>query len=308
MKKLRFGLDLGGTKLMGIAADSDHNIDFLQKILLPKKIDAKIIVDLLAEMVHTLVSGTNSRVPDAVGLSVPSPVNVEKGVAQHLVSFGLKNVPLVKMLEDKIGCKVIMDNDVNLVTLAEFHLGAGRGADSLYTFYPGTGLGGGYIQHGELIRGFNYTAAEIGHAVIIVEHGGKRRTQTFESVVSNRGFKAMFQEALDAGKTSVLAGKESFRSGDLVDAWNTGDEVVRDLLTFQAEVQGIGIANVINITGVERIIMGGNVYHKLKDDLMPIVESTARKHAIGDGMKGVEIRLNELGNEAPALGATLLLK
>lgn len=307
MDTLQLGLDLGGTKLLGIAATPDHQIRYQKKILLPDTVDLKIIVKLLAEMVTHLLEANGSSLPEAVGLSIPSPVDVDRGIAKHLVSFGLKNVPLVRLLESQIGCRVIMDNDVNLVTLAEYHLGAGRNAHSLYTFYPGTGLGGGYIQHGKLVRGFNYTAAEVGHMVILTEQNGERRYRTLESIVSNRGFRSLYQEAIKSGRTSILAGKAVFRSGDLVAAWVTGDEVVRELLTFQAEIQGIGIANVINITGVERIILGGNVYHKLKDELLPIVESTARKYAIGNGMDGVEIRLNELGNEAPALGATLLL-
>ncbi|NOZ75914.1 MAG: ROK family protein [FCB group bacterium] len=307
MNNVRFGLDLGGTKLLGLVTTPDQNILYQKKTLLPQPVDLNTIVRLLAAMVADLQSGAGCDPPERIGLSVPSPVDVELGVAKHLVSFGLENIPLSRMLEEKIGRRVVMDNDVNLVTLAEYHLGAGRGVQSLYTFYPGTGLGGGYIQHGKLVRGFNYTAAEVGHMVILMEQNGERRYRTLESIVSNRGFRSMFKDALKSGRTSILAGETSFRSGDLVRAWKSGDEVVRDLLTFQAEIQGIGIANVINITGVERIILGGNVYHKLKEELLPIVEYTARKYAIGNGMDDVEIRLNELGNEAPALGATLLL-
>jgi len=75
------------------------------------------------------------------------------------------------------------------------------------------------------------------------------------------------------------------------------------------QLQGLGeagIANVINITGVERIILGGTIYHELQDDLLPIIEKNAVKYAIGNGMDGVDILLNELGDEAPALGASML--
>ena len=69
---------------------------------------------------------------------------------------------------------------------------------------------------------------------------------------------------------------------------------------------GIGIANVINITGVERIIVGGTIYHELESDLIPIVKENAEKYSIGNGMEGVKILLNDLGDEAPALGASML--
>jgi predicted NBD/HSP70 family sugar kinase len=82
--------------------------------------------------------------------------------------------------------------------------------------------------------------------------------------------------------------------------------VLSELLEYQARALGIGIANVINITGVERIILGGTIYHELQDDLLPIIEKNAVKYAIGNGMDGVDILLNELGDEAPALGASML--
>ena len=79
-----------------------------------------------------------------------------------------------------------------------------------------------------------------------------------------------------------------------------------NILSYQAEVLGIAVANVVNVTGVERILIGGQIYHLLKDELLPIVKGTATKHAIGSGMKNVDILLNQLGPEAPALGVTML--
>ncbi len=109
---------------------------------------------------------------------------------------------------------------------------------------------------------------------------------------------------------AVFLGSCRFSSGlvenDILEAWNSGDIVLQDLLKYQAKVLGIAIANIVNITGVERIIVGGHFYHVLENQLLHIVDESANKHAIGDGMKGVNILLNKLGPEAPALGATLL--
>ena len=96
------------------------------------------------------------------------------------------------------------------------------------------------------------------------------------------------------------------RQADIFDAWRKSDTVVSELLTYQARALGIGIANVINITGVERIIIGGTIYHELESDLLPIVRENADKYSIGNGLDGVKIVLNDLGDEAPALGASML--
>ena len=200
-----------------------------------------------------------------------------------------------------------LGNDVNMATLAEYKFGAGRGVLSLFTFYPGTGLGGGYIYEGKLVTGFNSTAAEIGHVVIDIDGPLCKcgRHGCLEAIVSYHGIKTMLSEKLSSGAESIID-HTSFRAVDIFEAWRKGDQIISELLEYQARALGIGIANVINITGVERIILGGTIYHELQDDLLPIIEKNAVKHAIGNGMDGVNILMNELGDEAPALGASML--
>ena len=123
--------------------------------------------------------------------------------------------------------------------------------------------------------------------------------------MSYHGLKTMLGEKLSRGAESIVD-HNGFRATDIFDAWRKGDPVVSELLEYQALALGIGIANVINITGVERIILGGTIYHELQDDLLPIIKKNAIKYAIGNGMDGVDIFLNELGDEAPALGASML--
>ena len=194
-----------------------------------------------------------------------------------------------------------------MATLAEHKFGAGKGVSSLFTFYPGTGLGGGYIYKGKLIIGFNYTAAEVGHMVIDIDGPLCKcgRHGCLEAIVSYHGLKTMLDEKLAAGAVCNID-PSSFRATNIFKAWRMGDPVLSELLEYQARALGIGIANVINITGVERIILGGTIYQELQDDLLPIVEKNAAKYAIGNGMDGVDIVMNELGGEAPALGAAML--
>jgi glucokinase len=308
MPSYRIGLDLGGTKLLGIVTDPDHTVVKRRKQALANITAVTDMIDVIAELFEELSNGLDSREIDAVGLALPSPVDPERGLAKSLTAFGWKNVPVGELLMERLGRRVKLGNDVNLATLAEFRLGAGRGARSLYTFYPGTGLGGGYIHNGKLVLGTNHTAAEVGHMVVQID--GPRcncgQTGCLEAIVSNAGFRRMVAQAVEEGRTTVLSSTDRYTSETIVSAWEAGDEVVREILSFQAKTLGIGIANVINITGVERIIIGGDVYRRLWDDLYPMVRSRAEAHAIGGGMEGVVICLNALGAEAPALGATLL--
>jgi glucokinase len=304
MTKNKIGIDLGGTKLLGILTDYHSNILKKKKIKIQKNITLDKIID---DIVNIYIELSRDLEIERIGMAVPSSVQFESGIASFLPAYGWKNVPFKQLINSKIGVEVNVDNDVNLATLAEYKLGAGKGVKSLYTFYPGTGIGGGYISNGKLIRGYNGTTGEIGHMVIDFNGAKCKCGQRgcLETIVSNTGFKRLLDKA-KLTKGSSLLQDNNVGSKNIVEAWYAGDLIVQGILKYQAEVLGIAIANVINITGVERILVGGQIYHLLKDELLPIMEVTANKHAIGNGMKNVDILLNQLGPEAPALGATLL--
>ena len=302
MGNYKIGVDLGGTKLLGVLTDNHSNIIKKKKVKIQKNINLENIID---EIINIYIELSQDVEIETLGMAVPSSVQIESGIASFLPAYGWRDVPFQKLIESEIGIMVRLENDVNMATLAEFKLGAGIGVNSLYTFYPGTGIGGGYISNGILIRGKNGTAGEIGHMVIDVNGAKCKCGQSgcLETIVSNTGFKRLLDESKNA---SSLDNVENIRSENIVEAWNSGDSTIQHILKYQAEVLGVAVANVINITGVERIIIGGQVYHLFEDELLPIVRETSKEHAIGDGMKNVDILLNKLGPEAPALGVTLL--
>ena len=303
----RIGLDLGGTKVLGVVTDSDHKVIHRKKHRLSNRADISAVMDQISNVYTSLTEQAGDEEIASVGIALPSPVDNELGHAKHLTAFQEKELPVRDMLKERTGVDIKLGNDVNMATLAEYKFGAGQGVSSLFTFYPGTGLGGGYIYEGILVTGFNSTAAEVGHVIIDIDGPLCKcgRHGCLEAIVSYHGLKTMLSEKLSRGAASVID-HTSFRASDIFEAWRKGDPVISELLKYQARALGIGIANIINITGVERIILGGTIYHELQDDLLPIVEKNAVKHAIGDGMDGVDILLNELGDEAPALGASML--
>ena len=305
MKNYKIGIDLGGTKLLGIIVDDSHNILNKKKIKIQKNITIDKLIDEIASIYTELSQDLEI---ERLGLAVPSSVQIESGIASFLPAYGWRDIQFKKILENELGIEVKVDNDVNMATLAEYKLGAGIGVKSLYTFYPGTGIGGGYISNGKLVHGFNGTAGEIGHMVVDI-NGTKCNCGQYgclETIVSNTAFKRLLKESKANKQYFGKINADSSGSKDILEAWNSGDTVLQDILKYQAEVLGIAIANIVNITGVERIIVGGHFYHVLREKLLPIVEESTNKHAIGNGMKNVDILLNKLGSEAPALGATLL--
>ncbi len=302
MNNYNVGIDLGGTKLLGILVNSSNIILEKKKVKIRNNITIEKLIDEIIDIYSALSHGLKV---EKLGMAVPSSVQFESGIASFLPAYRWKNVPFKHLIESKIRVDVSLDNDVNMATLAEFKLGAGIGINSLYTFYSGTGIGGGYISGGELIRGHNGTAGEIGHMIVDINGVKCKCGQRgcLETIVSNSGFRRLYNESKNS---SSLNNIDNITGENIVEAWNSGDSAVQNILRYQAKVLGVAVANIINITGVERILIGGQIYHLLKEELLPIVKRTAKMHAIGNGLKNVEILLNQLGSEAPALGATLL--
>lgn len=304
MESVRIGLDLGGSKLLGIIAGNEGRLLHSEKMDVPALSNSHDLADLMGTMVTRI---RNGYAVESVGVSVPGPVAAD-GTVATLVNLGLEHINIRPLLEKRLGVPVRIGNDVNCATLAEYRYGAGRGFHSLFTLYPGTGLGGGYIQNGDLVTGLNGTAGEIGH--MVVDINGQRcncgNKGCLETLVSNIAFRRILKEKGIHDLADIYPGS-SLSYGEMTEkAWHDNHPAVRETIMFQAEMMGIGIANIINLMGVDCILIGGNLYRRLGGDLLPLVISKAEEYALGNGLDGVEIKLTSLGAEAPALGTTLL--
>ncbi|MDQ1375607.1 MAG: glucokinase, partial [Actinomycetota bacterium] len=162
------GVDLGGTKIYAVSLKGAEVVDEA-KAKTPTQGGPLAIVDAIAELVRGL------KVDDleAVGVGAPGVVDIASGTVQQAPNlhgwvdpFGLG--PAISEALD--GVRVEVDNDVNVGTLAELRVGAGRGGRDLLGVFVGTGVGGGLVLDGELRRGQTGLAGEIGH-VIVDQHG-----------------------------------------------------------------------------------------------------------------------------------------
>ena len=107
--------------------------------------------------------------PQAIGIAVPGTVDRDEGVAVSAVNLGWQNLPLVALLQDRYGLPGVIANDANAGAWGEFVFGTGRDRQHLVYITVGTGIGGGIIEDGRVVRGSG-AAGEIGH--ILVNPGG----------------------------------------------------------------------------------------------------------------------------------------
>lgn len=307
------GMDLGASKIYVLIRSDEGETVGHSRGETPR--------GLMADIADALKSNFDSALNDSgltianiagIGVGVPGPVG-PGGMVSVMPNLELVNVPVGEILERVFGKPVQAENDVNLAVLAEYHLGSGRGLTSLYGIVPGTGVGGGYVMDGKIVRGKNATAGEIGHMVLKIDGPvcGCGQRGHLEALVGRLALLRELRSAHERGEGSILMthADEDFRTvgaNELKDAWDRGDVFTKNLLTQEARVLGVAVANVINLTGVEGVVIGGRVFEAMGDDLLPIVEETAFRHAIGGGMKGVRLVVSSLKEEAVALGATLL--
>jgi glucokinase len=167
MSDYAIGVDLGGTNLR--AAAVGRNGKMLNKIAGSTPVGAgrNAVISDMVRAIETLQAGLPGQELAGVGVGVPGFILMDQGIvvgAPNLPEFD--NYPVRDEIEKRLGAKVILENDANAAALGEKWMGAGRDVDDLILLTLGTGIGGGIISNGKVLRGSLGMAGEIGHITI----------------------------------------------------------------------------------------------------------------------------------------------
>jgi fructokinase len=155
MTRLRIGIDLGGTKIEALALDAAGREVFRKRVATPRG-DYAATLSVVKALVHQIGEGT-------VGIGIPGAESHATGLIKNANSTWLIGKPLVKDLEAALGRPVRLENDANCFALSEATDGAAKGAPVVFGVILGTGVGGGIVVDGKVIRGANAIAGEWGH-------------------------------------------------------------------------------------------------------------------------------------------------
>ncbi|HNZ26491.1 MAG TPA: ROK family protein [Spirochaetota bacterium] len=307
------GIDLGGTKIYAIVIDETGKVLGRYKIKTEGENDAdKLAVKIADCYLESLkLSGIAEKDITALGLAVPSSVNVDLGILKYAPNLGMKNVEFLKILKRKINKPMFMDNDVNMGIFGEYSLGSARKYKHVYGLFVGTGIGGGYILDGKVIRGVSYTAGEIGH--MIVKIGGPMcncgKSGCLEAIAGKVGIINYIKKQVEKkGKKTALSDispdwRKTVGSSALRKCYEMEDEVVVKAINKAAKTIGIACANLVDVVGVEAIVLGGGLIEEMGEVFTPMVEENMKSYSIADGANGVALIKAELGDDAVALGA-----
>jgi glucokinase len=307
------GVDLGGTKV-AVALLSGGGLG--ESVTRPtEKADTAALIDQLVEMVEEVrCDGL-----DGVGVGVPSVVDFETGRVVSSVNVPLADVPLRKVLGERLGVPVFVDNDATVAALAEAHDEELRlVARNLVMLTVGTGVGGGLVLGGRIYRGSTGGAGEIGHTIVGLALQGEDAVPTPEGFPLEGSLEAVAAgHALDrlVGETAKLypdsalgqleASGKTPSGGDAVSAACGGDAVAARIVEVWAERVGIGVANAINTFDPNEVVIGGGAALAGEVLLGPATR-VAREYAHPGLADHVTIRLARHGVRAGVLGAALL--
>ena len=287
------GVDVGGTKVSVAVLDEGRLSD---PEITPTDLSSS---DALVEQLVSVIGAAGPAT--AVGIGVPSVVDVATGTARSSVNIPLQGVPLRHTLTERLGIPTFVDNDATVAALAEAHDDDMRPiADIVVMFTVGTGVGGGIGIGGRTCRGATGAAAEIGHTIIGAElqHGAPAadhfpQKASLEYHAAGRALDRLgLARGLGAGHAVVAAAR-------------LGDADALDALRILGETLGVGIANAINTFDPDLVVVGGGVSTAGGLLLDPAREAAARFVVKGVGTK-TEIRLARYGPQAGVRGATLL--
>lgn len=288
------GLDVGGTKIAAAVLTGETLTEPTVHATDTSSSDA------LFEQLVEAIEGVRSPETVAVGIGVPSVVEFATGRIRFSVNIPLADVPLRKVLSERVGLPVFVENDASCAALAEAH-GA---CDDLVMVTVGTGVGGGVVIGGRLFRGVTGAAPEIGHMVMGMDFsdGVPEAQDRFPQPGSF--------EALAAGReldriSRRLFGREDVSGRDAVEAAQQGDERGREAVAILGRRLGVGIAGLINIFDPSEVVVGGGV-SAAGDLLLGPARETARQYTVPGVGTETTIRLARRGPEAGVLGAALL--
>jgi glucokinase len=231
------------------------------------------------------------------------------------VNLPLLDIAFRDVMTERIGLPVSVDNDANCAALAEVRAGAGKGATELIMLTIGTGIGSGIVIGGNLYRGSQGAAAEIGHMVVDLDgppcQGFCPNRGCLEAVASGTALVRAAALAVarrpDTALGRALEGGHPLTGPLITELAYDGDPVARDCVTLVGTNLGVGIANVVNIFNPDVVVIGGGVIAAGEMLLEPARAELARR-ALSPSKEHVRVVAAAFGEESGMVGASMLAR
>lgn len=306
-KPIYFGIDLGGTTINIGPVTSDGQI--LEEKVISTNVDQGPVnaIERIAQTINGLREAHSEQYEaTGAGIGVPGILDVKTGKIVEASNLpGWENFEITKELQKRIHIPVFLENDANLAALGEQWLGAGAGSNDMFMVTLGSGVGGALITGGNLFS-LNDVSGEFGHMIINFE-GPKcscGRQGCVEAYFSKHGLRRIATEKLQYNPNTVLRAYdiEKITPQIISHAAVQGDQVATDIFLEASRAMGVAIANIINLLGVHKIVIGGgiaNAWGVFYEPMMEVISQIVFKANVPK----VKLVKAELGEKAGFIGA-----
>lgn len=273
-----------------------------------RHLEQEAILALLAETITKLHSGQGGQVANAIGIIVRGPVKSREGLSLFSPSTGWRNVPLKFIIEEKFHLPVFVENDMRAMALGVYHYGPYQDVKNAVFLGVGGGIGSGIILNGELYRGFNDSAGEIGHTLVDIDgpECSCGNYGCFEAMASETALVNLMVKAIKEGRGSLViemveGDMDAVRAEHIYSAADQGDQLAIRILRHVARYLGMGAANIINIFNPQLVIIGGGIV-KGREFIEKILLEVIKERALESCYASVQIEFSSEGRGAALKG------
>lgn len=310
---MRIGIDIGGTKIAFGLIDEDGKLLFFKRVETQKEKEYEQIKRKIASFVPKILSENDLSMRDLkrIGVACAGQIDIKSGVVEFSPNLRWEKVPLKIDIENLFSVETYVENDANAATYGEWMFSFSGEPKNLVGIFLGTGVGGGIIVEGKLVRGENHAAGEIGH-MILNPYGyfcncGSRGC--FEAFCGGEYIIGRVKKLLDQGyrgKISELLPKDGeMNISHIENAYYLGDRAIKKIWEEVIEYLGCALTTIANLFNPEIIVVGGGVIkgtRKLLSEAKKIVE----KRAMPEAKRGLRIEPSKLGDASAILGVAFI--
>ena len=311
-RDLWLGFDLGGTKMMACVCDADFRILGRKRKATKGHEGSEAGVDRVKQVIERALEEAEVG-PErlaGIGIGIPGPVDTEAGVVLETPNLGWKDLPLRDILEEEFGCPTVVLNDVDAGVYGEYRMGAARDARCVIGLFPGTGIGGGCVYHGEILTGDRISCFEIGHMRVQPDgplcgcgQHGCLETVASRLAISSAAARAAYQGNAPHLKEATGTDLSEIRSGALAASIREGDIIVEQIVREAAEKLGTAAGWLVNLVGPDVILLGGGLVEALPGIYADEVQRAAEAQAMPSFRGTFRVCVANLGDFAAIKGA-----
>jgi len=303
------GIDLGGTNIKyGLA---DHSGNILFESVRPTYLPGGTVFGNIADSIKEVKVYAVSRGLGIEGIGIGAPAIVDNGLVTGCFTNlpELEGMALGGRLQEQTGMPVWVENDANLMGLAEWKYGAARGVSDAIFLTIGTGIGGAIVVNGELYAGYRRRGAELGHIIVQADGGypcGCGGSGCLEAHASVKALIEDYRRCLASTGNTGLAVSEGITGSLIVTQYLEGQPAAIEAMGRHFHWLAAGIAGLINVFSPQKVIIGGGISESGEFYIRQIREQTFAR-AMKETSLNTLIEAARLGNKAGFLGAAALV-